>query len=244
MLVTTEGRKRNRNLESTVFLGGGLVKTMQHKPRPIRPRLDEDRLSELLDVAAEVFMSEGFSAASTNDIARRANSSKTTFYSRFPTKEQLFLAVIERRMTGIFQQFASSLPEDLPIEDTLRDYGSALIRVALSKEQLALVRVISMEAAKFPELGKRFYELGPKRGEERLAAYLTKQVEKGRLINDDTRQMAQHFMSLITGGPIRWFVLGFDPSSLSKRALQKHLNSAIRVFMRAYRRTPASKTET
>jgi TetR/AcrR family transcriptional regulator, mexJK operon transcriptional repressor len=93
--------------------------------------------------------------------------------------------------------------------------------------------------AKFPEFGKRFYELGPKRGEERLAAYLTKQVEKGRLMNDDTRQMAQHFLSLITGGPIRWFVLGFDPSSLSKSALQKHLNSAIRAFLRAYGRIPA-----
>jgi hypothetical protein len=66
-----------------------------------------------------------------------------------------------------------------------------------------------------------------------------KQVEKGRLMNEDIRQMAQHFMSLITGGSIRWFVLGFDPSSLSKSALQKHLNSAIQVFMRAYGRIPA-----
>jgi hypothetical protein len=43
-------------------------------------------------------------------------------------------------------------------EQIRRDYGSALIRVALSGE-LALVRVISMEAAKFPEFGERFYKL-------------------------------------------------------------------------------------
>jgi TetR/AcrR family transcriptional regulator of autoinduction and epiphytic fitness len=217
------------------------VKTTNHrrKPRPIRARLDEERLTELLDVATEVFVSEGFSAASTNEIARRANSSKTTFYSRFPTKEQLFLAVIERRMTGIFRQVAASLPEEPPIEDTLRNFGAAVIRLALSKEQVALVRVVSMESAKFPELGKRFYELGPKRGEEALAAYLKKQAEKGRLSNEDTRQMAQHFISLITGGPVRWFVFGFDPSPLAKSALQKRLNSAIQVFMRAYGRIPA-----
>jgi hypothetical protein len=154
----------------------------------------------------------------------------------------LFLAVIERRMTGIFQQVAGSLPEEPPIEETLRNYGAALIRLALSKDQVALVRVISMESTKFPELGKRFYELGPKRGEEILAAYLTKQAEKGRLSNEDTHQMAQHFMSLITGGPVRWFVLAFDPSSLSKRALQKHLNSAIQVFMRAYGCIPATRS--
>jgi len=172
-------------------------------------------------------------------IARRANSSKTTLYSRFPTKEQLFLAVIERRMTGIFQQVAGSLPEERPIEETLRNFGSTLIRLAVSKEQIALVRVVSMESAKFPELGKRFYELGPKRGEEALAAYLTKQAEKGRLSNEDTHQMAQHFMSMITGGRVRWFVLGFVSSPLSKSALRQHLNSAIQVFMRAYGRIPA-----
>ena len=216
------------------------VKTTNHrrKPRPIRARLDEERLTEILDVATEVFISEGFSAASTNETARRANSSKTTFYSRFPTKEQLFLAVIERRMTGIFRQVAGSLPEAPSIEETLRNFGSAMIRFLLSKEQVALVRVVSMESAKFPELGKRFYELGPKRGEEALAAYLTKQAEKGRLLNEDPRQMAQHFVSLVTGGPVRWFVFGFDRSFLPESALKKHLNSAIQAFMRAYGRTP------
>src|SRR5712692_195893 len=215
------------------------VKTTQRKRKPVRARLDEERLTELLDVAAEVFISEGFSVASTNEIARRANSSKTTFYSRFPTKEQLFLAVIERRVSGIFHHVAASLPDEPPTEETLRNFGSALIRFALSKEQIALVRVVSMESAKFPELGKRFYELGPKRGEGALAAYLMKQVEKGRLLNEDTRQMAQHFISLVTGGPIRWFVFGFDRSSLPKSVLQKHLNSAIQAFMRAYGRMPA-----
>ncbi len=217
------------------------VKTARRKrmARPIRARLDEERLNELLDVATEVFISEGFSAASTNEIARRANSSKTTFYSRFPTKEQLFLAVIERRMNRMFQQVAASLPEGPPVEETLRNFGWAAIRFLLSREQVALVRVISMESAKFPELAKRFYELGPKRGEEALAAYFAKQANKGRLSNEDTRQMAQHFMSLITGGLVRWFVFGFDPSPPSKSALQKHLNSAIQAFMRAYGRIPA-----
>src|SRR5580700_11761382 len=107
------------------------MKTVQYEPRPIRARLDEERLTALLDVAAEIFISEGFSAASTNEIARRANSSKTTFYSRFPTKEKLFLAVIERRMNRILQQVAASLPEERPIEETLQKFGSALIRLAL-----------------------------------------------------------------------------------------------------------------
>jgi TetR/AcrR family transcriptional regulator, mexJK operon transcriptional repressor len=216
------------------------VKSTPHMPRPVRTRpvrarLDEERVAELLDIAAEVFLSEGFAAASTNEIARRANSSKTTFYSRFPTKEQLFLAVIERRMNSIFDQVAETLPEDPPIEETLQNFGSSLIGLALSEDQVALVRVVGMESRKFPELGRQFYELGPKRGQETLAAYFAKQIEKGRLSNHDTRLMAQHFMSLITGGPIRWFVLGIDPFPMPEKTLQEHLNAAIQAFLRAYR---------
>ena len=51
-----------------------------------RKRLQDDRVAEILDIAAGVFIAEGFAAASTNKIARLARASKTTFYSRFPTK--------------------------------------------------------------------------------------------------------------------------------------------------------------
>lgn len=205
--------------------------------RPVRARLDDERLAQLLDVAAEVFISEGFAAASTNEIARRANSSKTTFYSRFPTKEQLFLAVLERRMNAIFHEVSQWLPEEPPVEETLRNFGLAVVELALTKDQTALVRVVSMESARFPALGKLFFELGPKRGETTLAAYFTQQIQRGRLAHEDPRLMAQHFMSLITGGPVRWFILGLDPEPLPKAEMQQHLSAAIRAFMRAYRAT-------
>jgi len=76
--------------------------------------------------------------------------------------------------------------------------------------------------------------LGPGRGEAALAAYFTKQIAKGPLRKDDTLQMAQHFMSLITGGSIRWFVFGFTAAPVRKDELQKHLRSAIQIFLRAY----------
>src|SRR5260370_37935251 len=110
--------------------------------RRSRARLDGGRLEERVDVASEVFVSEGFSAASTNEIARRANSSKTTFYSRLPTTEQLFLAVIERRKTGICRPVAAALPEERPTDDTLRNFGAAVIGLALSTEHAALARVL------------------------------------------------------------------------------------------------------
>jgi len=208
--------------------------TQQARSHPIRNRLDGDRLTEILDIAAEVFVADGFSAASTNEIARRANSSKTTFYSRFPTKEHLFIAVIERRMTGMFDLILSALPQDPPLAKTLSEFGSRLLRNALSKEQVALVRVISMESAKFPRLGELFFELGPKRGQASLAEYFDGQVARGRLMDADTHLMAQHYTSLVTGGPVRWIALGFQPTAMRPGELRKHVEAATEVFLRAY----------
>lgn len=56
-----------------------------------------DELSEhLLETAKHVFLERGFERASMDEVAARAGASKRTIYVRFATKEQLFLAVVDR----------------------------------------------------------------------------------------------------------------------------------------------------
>ena len=184
-------------------------------------------------MAAEVFIAEGFAAASTNEMARRARASKTTFYSRFPTKEDLFLAVIARRMTSVFEQVTAFAAEPT-LEGTLRRFGTNLLTIALSPEQILLIRMVSMESGKYPELASKYYESGPKRAEEALAFYLKGQIGLGHLRDGDSLVMARQFMNLISGSPVRWFVLGFESKPLSARALRQHVDGVIDLFSRGY----------
>jgi TetR/AcrR family transcriptional repressor of mexJK operon len=199
----------------------------------VRKRLPDERIAELLDIATEMFITEGFAATSTNKIARAANASKTTFYSRFPTKQDLFLAVIERRMQGIFEQVAQ-FPENANFEKTLCTFSANLLRIALAPRQISLIRMISMEADRYPELARRFYENGPKRGEDSLAAYLSTQIKLGRLRDDDPLTMARHLMSLLTGSPVRWFVIGLNAEPISELSLRGHIDDVVNIFLRAY----------
>jgi TetR/AcrR family transcriptional regulator, mexJK operon transcriptional repressor len=207
--------------------------------KPRRIRLEEDRLAELLDTAAEVFVAEGFSAASMNEIARRANCSKETFYARFPGKEHLFLAVMERRMAGVFNDGAVfSMAQEAPLETTLRHFASWLLRGALSEAQIALIRIVNMECARFPVLGERFLQLGPERGHAVLADYLAGQIKRGSLLNEGARRMAEHYISLLTGGEVRWRITGLRATPLRKNELEQHLEAALQAFLRAYRPAP------
>jgi hypothetical protein len=46
--------------------------------------------------------------------------------------------------------------------------------------------------------------------------------------------MARHFMSLITGSPVRWFILCFDPDPIDEGPLRKHVDDVLRLFFHAY----------
>src|SRR5579862_583887 len=196
-------------------------------------RLDEQRVAELLDVATEVFVKHGFEGASTNEIAKRANCSKTTLYCRFPTKQELFIAVLERRMEAMFEELFTALPVDAPLEETLLDFSSRVLRIALSKEKIRLERVVSMEAERFPELAAHFLEVGPKRGHAELSRYFKEQIKRRRLIPEDSCLMAEHFISLITGGPVHWRIFGLA-GQISAKDHKKRLRAAVKMFLRAY----------
>src|ERR1700741_349757 len=49
-----------------------------------------------LDAAGRVFLERGFQGASVDEIAEAASAGKPTIYARFPNKQALFTAVIER----------------------------------------------------------------------------------------------------------------------------------------------------
>lgn len=199
-----------------------------------RPRLEAERLEELLRVAGEVFIEQGFDNASITEIAKRANASKGTFYSRFPTKEQLFLAVIEHRMRKIFEEVHLALPLNAPIQQTLSQFGANVLATSHSANQSALIRVIGMQADRFPELGRRFYELGPGRGQRTLAAYLAEHARKGNLRAVAPEVMADHFLSLLIGGTLLWFVLGLSSTMPTAMEQRQRVAAAVDVFLRAY----------
>jgi AcrR family transcriptional regulator len=66
---------------------------------PLRPRTSRlprtARRAQLLEVALEVFVEQGYHSASMDEIAERAGVSKPVLYQHFPGKLDLYLALLE-----------------------------------------------------------------------------------------------------------------------------------------------------
>lgn len=66
-------------------------------PRPRSPRMARDeRRAQVLRIAQDLFSSEGFHHVSMDDIADRAEVSKPVLYRHFPSKLDLYLAVVDQ----------------------------------------------------------------------------------------------------------------------------------------------------
>lgn len=65
----------------------------------------EDRKSEIMEVAWELFSAHGYEQASVNLIVERAGVAKGTFYHYFQSKEDILAAILENYM----EQFASQV---------------------------------------------------------------------------------------------------------------------------------------
>ncbi len=74
--------------------------------RPVLTRSREHTRARLLDAAHEVFGEVGLDAASVEAVCDRAGFTRGAFYSNFESKDDLFLALVERSSTEKLDQVA------------------------------------------------------------------------------------------------------------------------------------------
>jgi AcrR family transcriptional regulator len=86
------------------------MQAMVEKLTPERRR--ELTRTALIDAGADVFAKRGFHAASLEEIAETAGFTRGAIYKNFENKEELFFAVIERRVDAQLSRFREVLRED------------------------------------------------------------------------------------------------------------------------------------
>src|SRR6202167_5278289 len=77
------------------------------------PREHAGQVEErILDAAGRVFLEHGFQGARVDEIADAASAGKPTIYARFPNKQALFTAVVERLVRRNTSLYALSCAGD------------------------------------------------------------------------------------------------------------------------------------
>jgi len=201
-----------------------------------RPAAGQDpvKRSQIIDGARRVFIDKGFEAASMNDITREAGVSKGTIYVYFANKEELFEALIEEERGTIFKNMYDVLDNADNLRETLVKFGKVLSLKITSAKVIQAQRTVIGASDRIPELGARFYERGPKRGHDKVAAFLEAAIERGLLRIDDVDLAAYQFIELCFAGLFRQCIFAYRIKAPSQDEIDHVVRSGVGIFLKAY----------
>jgi AcrR family transcriptional regulator len=127
---------------------------VRRRPRG-RPRLEDvaDIENELVEVALAEFLRHGYGGTSMATIVKAAGVSKTTLYSRFASKHDLFIAMMKKMVEGdLSARIRAVESPSRPLTDMLREFAYKSLEIGLDSRHYGVVRLIYGESHRFPEL--------------------------------------------------------------------------------------------
>jgi len=191
------------------------------------------RRKAFVDAARALFFANGYAGTTMSSIASKVGGSKTTLWTYFPSKEELFAAVVDEIVGEYGAALHVDLPVDEPVVDVLTRFGNTLMNALVTTPLLSLFRLVVGEAERFPHLAETFYDRGPRRGKARAADWVAAKMERGELRQGDPMQVVRHFAGLCQSGLYQHAVLGL-PEGRETHRLAAEVDAAVETFYRAW----------
>lgn len=149
---------------------------------PRRGRRKEARPGELLDAALDLFVEKGYAATRVEEVAARAGASKGTLFLYFPSKQDLFKAVVRKNIAGRFAEWDLELEtyEGTSSEQLQYCFQSWWERVGSTKAS-GLGKLMLGEANNFPEIADFYRQEVVEPGHRLIRRVLQRGMDRGEL---------------------------------------------------------------
>ncbi|NYT43183.1 TetR/AcrR family transcriptional regulator [Sphingomonas sp. R-74633] len=190
----------------------------------------EERREAILAIAKRVFLDQGYSGASMSAISAELGGSKGTLWSYFPSKEELFAAVLDDATADYRRQLTDLLKPSDDVRATVLQFCRSFIAKITSPDGLRLHRLVAAEINRFPEVGDIFYRRAPLPTQQLLCAFFEREMAAGNLRRDDPLHAARALSSLCLGVQQR-VMWGLE---ISVEERDREAQQAAEVFLRAF----------
>lgn len=193
-----------------------------------RPRIysDDARRKAIIAEAHKTFIELGYRGTTTDIVAARCHVSKQTIYSVFPTKADLFRAVVADH-----RQMMLALPrpegESRGFAEVVKEIFMIDLDESAERERTAFVTFVMRESVQFPELEDVLREEGIAQSRLMLSQWLEGQKELGNIVIDDASSAAQMLMDMIFGG-----MAPANQGWASRAQRREHFERVIEIFAR------------
>jgi TetR/AcrR family transcriptional regulator len=166
---------------------------------PRRGRRKEARPGELLDAALDLFVEKGFAATRAEEVAARAGVSKGTLFLYFPSKEELFKAVVRENMSGRFAEWRQEFEHfEGPTGDMVRYCMRVWWERIGATRASGLTKLIISEARNFPDIAAFYQQEVVRPGNELIRRILQRGIDRGEFRPMDVEYTAFSIVAPMT----------------------------------------------
>lgn len=149
-------------------------------PRQRHERRKDARPGELMDAALTLFVEKGFAATRVEEVAGLAGVSKGTLFLYFPSKVDLFKAVVRHNIAGRFAEWNREF-------EVFEGSTSDMVRYAMQQwwERIGATRasgitkLVMSEAGQFPEIADFYRQEVIEPGNALLRRILQRGIDRG-----------------------------------------------------------------
>lgn len=190
----------------------------------------ESKVADVLSGAREVFLKCGFEGASVDAIAEEAKVSKATLYAHFPSKDRLFLSVLQAECDRLSEEICRPLSNAGDARGVLEELSRRMIGLVMDDDYIRLLRVCIGAVPVLPEAGEIYMGAGPRRAIRIVAKILKDLHEMKSLDVKNVQNASAQFIHLSVSGVIMPQLLAVDqPIDVSE-----HSRRAVDAFLGAY----------
>ena len=195
-------------------------------------RLTDRKHAAILDAAVAEFRAAGFEATTMDRIAAVAGVSKRTVYNHFPSKDALFLRILEEMFARGVGGPDLAYRADRPLRAQLFELVEQKLRLLDDPHFVDLARVAIAAGLHSPELARQMLErLGDR--EEGITTWVRAAAADGRLKIDDPLFASHQLQSLVKGFAF-WPQMSMGQPALDAAQQRQGAEGAVDMFLARY----------
>lgn len=204
--------------------GSGKIKGKTARGRP----RSQNKRAEILRVAREQFLANGYGGTSIDSIVDTIGGSKSTIYSHFRNKEALFAAMIKD--TGHTADTPDFPLNNGIIRDELIAFAKNRLKRVLSPLNIAMMRIVIAEAPRLPQIAELFYRNAPEPTYIALRAYLDEAVARKNLTINNIGDAVDFFLGGLIQRHLLAHLFGIG-GHLSEADIEAKAERAVDLFL-------------
>jgi AcrR family transcriptional regulator len=165
-------------------------------PQTYHQRVAGEKRAAIIAAATSLFLKRGYAETSLARIAEAAGVSTATLFKQFPTKAELFAAMVVEswQLSGADLQ----TPATGDPAAGLRVLGNRYVELMSRDEMVALFRIVIAEAPRFPDLAEAHFTLGKAPFFDSVKSYLAAEHAAGALDCADPELATTQFLGMIS----------------------------------------------